>query len=579
MAILSDIFFSDRLIDFGIDQTYGQGITLNTKVTAPQILMLDKIFTPNLRYAVNYNWTNNIQAGDRGRSAGWSGGPSFSLDVNLKPLTEAIWSTTQAPIPAPAPTPTPAPISVDTTKKKESSINHLMKQFGQISFDNISRILFKNTLFDFEKFNFSFSQSNSSQNNGVRGSTGFANIFARAPFFQSSLDENGPKFLYQLGLISDPNGELVLKTKGTFPFFTGYTVPGIRADSANITDAYSQNNQIAMHTSRPLWEGATLQLDWKVGWTYSENRTTNTDSLGYIIPSSMSRMVTGDVGRSYISLPFKFMKTNLDNVNDKYTAMMNADPTRNPAAALSQAFEQGLEAFPWLSKILGSLAPRANWSIHWDGLEKFSILSSFASRISLDHAYTSDYKRRWQMTSVNDPNTGITSMTEATTSQTVTYGFSPLIGVNITFKDFIKGSLSATFRYGTTTSYDLAPSTQDVSQSSTTDMSATGTYSRQGFEIPLFGLSLMNNIDISFTYGYSHNARLLYSFSNFQSGGTPMEGSGRTTLEPRIRYTLSERVTASVYYRYTRLAPDDGGSQIPGSTTNEGGVDVHVLIQ
>ena len=35
-AILSDIFFSDRLIDFGIDQNYGQGITLNTKVTAPQ---------------------------------------------------------------------------------------------------------------------------------------------------------------------------------------------------------------------------------------------------------------------------------------------------------------------------------------------------------------------------------------------------------------------------------------------------------------------------------------------------------------------------------------------------------------
>jgi hypothetical protein len=89
----------------------------------------------------------------------------------------------------------------------------------------------------------------------------------------------------------------------------------------------------------------------------------------------------------------------------------------------------------------------------------------------------------------------------------------------------------------------------------------------------------MNNIDISFSYGYSHNSRLLFDFKDYRSGGMPMEGSGRTTMEPRIRYTLSERVTASVYYRYTRIAPDDGGSQIPGSTTNEGGLDFHVLIQ
>ena len=569
-AILSDIFFSDRLIDFGIDQNYNQGITLNTKVTVPQVLMLDKILLPNLRYSVNYSWTNNIQAGPIGRSAGWSGGPSLTLDVNIKPISEALWSATQASPQIPLP--------IDTTKKsldankKEGSFN-LLKQF-----DQVSRIIFKNTIFDFEKLSFNFTQSNTSQNNGVFGNTGFANIFARAPF-QSSLDENGPKFLYQFGLMSDPNGELIVKTKGTFPFITGNSVPGIRAPNANITDAFSQNNQIAMHTSRPLWDGATIQLDWKVGWTYSENRTSTTDSTGHIIESSISSNISGDMDRSYLSLPFIF-KTNLDNVNNEFNAMkQDAGDTRSTAAKLSQAFEQGLEALPWLSKILGSLAPRANWSIHWDGLENISFLKSFASRISLDHAYTSDYKRRWQMTPTLDPNTNITTIAEATTSQTITYGFSPLIGVNITFKDFIKGNLSATFRYGATTSYDLAPSSQNVTQTSTSDISVTGTFSRQGFEIPFFGVSLMNNIDITFNYGYSHNSSLLFDFNNFQKDGLPMSGSARTTLEPRIRYTLSERVTASVYYRYTRIAPDAGGSQIPGSTTNEGGVDVHVLIQ
>jgi cell surface protein SprA len=146
-AILGDIFFSDRLIDFGVDQNYNQGITFNTKVTAPQLLSLDKILTPNFRYNVNYSWANNIQAGPIGRSAGWSGGPAFSLDINLKPMTDAIWSPggplLQAPIPA-------------DSSKKGTSFN-LSKPF-----DQVSRILFKNTLFDFEKFTFNFTQSNTS---------------------------------------------------------------------------------------------------------------------------------------------------------------------------------------------------------------------------------------------------------------------------------------------------------------------------------------------------------------------------------------------------------------------------------
>jgi hypothetical protein len=616
-AILSDIFFSDRLIDFGIDQDYRQGIAVNTKVKAPQALMLDKIFTPNFRYSVNYNWSNNIQAGDIGRSAGWSGGPAFSLDVNLKPITDAIWSPdhaqsqgatpapaavptsspttgptgtpttgpTGAPTPGPTGTPTTGPTGVPATMPitmpapvdtsiKKSSLN-LLKNF-----DPITRILFKNTLFDFDKFSFSFTQTNMSQNPGVRGNTGFANIFGRAPFFQSSSVENGPNFLYQFGLISDPNGELILKTKRTFPFITGETNPGIRAANASINDQFSQNNQIAIHTSRPLWEGASLQLDWKVGWTYNESRNGTTDSLGYFIKSSITNLVSGNATRSYISLPpvlmFKFFNTTLENVNDKFNAMKNDDNDKRPEAAkLSQAFEQGLEALPWLSKILGPLAPRVNWSIHWDGIENISFLKSFASRISLDHAYTSDYKRDWQMTTTIDPASLMNTSTEQTTSQTVTYGFSPLIGVNITFKELIKGNLNATFRYGTTTSFDLNPSSQNVTETTTSDMSITGTYSRQGFEIPFFGVSLMNNIDITMNYRFSHSTSVLYDFASFQKDGTPLNGLDRTTIEPLIRYTLSERVTASVYYRYTKIV----GMITPGSTTNEGGVDVHVLIQ
>jgi hypothetical protein len=61
--------------------------------------------------------------------------------------------------------------------------------------------------------------------------------------------------------------------------------------------------------------------------------------------------------------------------------------------------------------------------------------------------------------------------------------------------------------------------------------------------------------------------------------GQPLDGSTRTVLEPRIKYVLSSRVTASVYYRLTKIAPDDTGSRIPGSTVNEAGLDIQISIQ
>jgi cell surface protein SprA len=564
--ILSDMFFSDRLIDFGKDLNYGQSINANTKIVVPQVLMLDKIFTPNFRYSVLYNWQNNIQAPQLGRSAGWSSSPSLSLDVNVKPLADKIWSPTSA---TPAPPPAKSPADTGTAKKSMSVSQTL---------DQITRTLFKTPFFDFERINISFTQQNTSQNSGVFGSgNGSGNLFGHVPFLQPSSPGDGPSLLYQLGFASDPNGEVVLGTKGAFPFITGKTNPGIRAPDGSLTDIFSQNNRITVTTSRPLWEGAQIQLNWNLGWSYNQNKSIQTDQNGIVRDSLTVRSVSGDMDRSFMTFPpvlmFKFFKTSLDNVNEKYLALQAADPDNAQSTnqeKLSQAFESGLEALPWLTKLLQGLAPRANWSLHWGGLEKFSLFNSFASQVSLDHAYTSSFRRRWSLQSGGE---------EVTESESVTYGFSPLVGLNITFKPLAKGNLSATVRYSTTQNYDLSPSIQNVMGSSGTDILISGTFSRQGFEIPFFGLSLSNDIDISFNYTLSKTARRLFDFQNYTPDGTPMEGSTRTTIEPRIRYTLSARVTASLYYRFTKLTPDAGGSKIPGSTINEGGLDVHVAIQ
>jgi len=61
--------------------------------------------------------------------------------------------------------------------------------------------------------------------------------------------------------------------------------------------------------------------------------------------------------------------------------------------------------------------------------------------------------------------------------------------------------------------------------------------------------------------------------------GQPREGTLRLTIEPRVKYTISQRVQASLFYRYQRTKPDaEVGSRIPGTTIHEGGLEVRITI-
>jgi cell surface protein SprA len=428
--------------------------------------------------------------------------------------------------------------------------------------------------FDWDRISITFQQTNSIRNSGVLGRPGFLNLFGRVPFFQGSLVENGPSLLYQLGLSSSPHGTVIVKAKPSFPFITGSTVPGVRAARGNLTDVFNQTNNFTTRTSRALWEGARVDLSWTLGWSYNTTRTIQTDSAG--APREVSRTTSGDVNRTFLTFPntfiFKFFKTGVEDVSKRFEELKgNRGDTRGNEVKVIQAFEEGMEAMPISRKLISSLMPRPNWSFRWDGLEKMDLFSGFASRVTLDHAYTSTFRRRWRLSPTG---------AEITESEQVSYGFSPLVGLSITFKPLGKGNLTGTARYGTSTSTDLSPAIQSITETNTTDINISANYSRSGFEFPFFGLSLSNDVDVSFSYGYSKNNRRVFDLKkDFKKEGEPLEGTIRTSLEPRIRYILSARVTASIYYKQTKMKPDAGGSRIPGSTINEGGLDLRIQIQ
>ena len=163
-------------------------------------------------------------------------------------------------------------------------------------------------------------------------------------------------------------------------------------------------------------------------------------------------------------------------------------------------------------------------------------------------------------------------------SQIVDYGFQPLIGISFDFNKFFDGTLQSTIRYSTRSSYSLGASTHNITQAFTRDINITASYLRSGFEIPLFGISLKNDLEISFSYTIGQSSSIIFDLDNWIDSGTPQDGKTNTVIGPKIKYVMSQRVTLSIFYTRTKIEPE-GASRLIPTTTNEAGIDVRISIQ
>jgi cell surface protein SprA len=589
---------------FGRDFSYKQSLDFRLTPKMPTIFELNRYLTFNAGYSSSYSWQNNFQQENLGRAAGYTNRITSSLTIRLKSIFAPLFeSAAQAPAqqvkPQPRQVPTRAggrrsgardtqaetqaqPAVADTTKKPVSDSLGIAKSVpdslraGEV-FDragresltdteedtlavptesifskslNVLKLVAKTILFDYDQISVNFSQSSSLSGGGLLGTgTGFANFWG---FSQS--DENGPSRLFMLGLSNNI---------------------GRRAPLGNLSDNYTHKNDLDFKTSRPLWEGAQIDLNWKVGWGFNKATTLQTDSLGNVSVNSLTS--TGQLDRSFLSFPstslFSFLGTGIKKVNELYDR-----DSDDPNSSLSESFRSGFEAISILGKVpilkdIMKYIPRPNWSFSWSGLEKFSFLS-FAQRITLSHAYTSTYSEGWKVIPDKDRQIDVTEIQ----SQKVDFSFSPLIGVSITMNNFYGGNFQGAFRYNTRSSYSLGVSTRNITESFSNDISLTASYSKSGFELPLFGISLKNDIEVSFSYTSGKNSSVLYEMDRFDEKGKPLEGKTNTTIEPKIRYVMSSRVTLSIFYRRSTIQPE-GASRIPPTKTNEAGVDVRISIQ
>jgi cell surface protein SprA len=585
-SILWDMFVgSGRLINWGQDIRSSQRNQFTFKPSIPDIFGIKRYYDMSFSYSSDYSWSNSLVRGDIGKSAAFSSSTTFSVNVRPKPLFDQLFQTQPATPQQPAAPQTgrgrrteqPGAVT-DTTQRADTSAAQQKKGFDPLdALRTAAVVLVKIPFLDYDNINLTFTQNNSSQNSGVVGRTGFLNYWGRLPFAEPLL-EYGPSRMYQLGLVSDPSGRLTnFHFKGSPPFFGWDVQTGLRAKGGVLVNSYRQTNRFTMKTSRSLWEGARLDMSWSLGWNYNRTQNIVTDTL-IGIPTIQNTIASGGIDRSFMSIPssltFGLVKTGINQVSKIY-GQLRADQgdQRLDEEKLAQAFEEGFESLPLFRALFGKYYPRLNWGFRWDGLEKLKLFQGFVSRLSLDHAYNSTFNLQNQ----DRPGVG----TRLTTGERVEAGFSPLVGLNFTFKELAKGNLGATLRYSTSTGYDLATSARNIVERITQELSFTASYTRRGFEIPFFGLSLNNDIDITMNYSVSKNSRKTYDVSRLDVSvkAIPLDGTTRTVMEPRLRYVLSQRVTATIYYRYTSTKPDASGSRIPGSTINEAGLDVRITIQ
>ncbi|RKY96978.1 MAG: cell surface protein SprA, partial [Ignavibacteriae bacterium] len=540
---------------FGKDYLYQQTFDVRLNPRLPSLWNINRYFTITAGYSVNYRWNNDLRQEVLGRSAGFSSKTSTGLILRWKSLTEPLFGT-------------PGNDDNNQTNNRTRGRNKGLEELGENNIDStganldslvvssdqkppvliraftLLKLAVKAVFFDWDNFTFNFTNNHSLSKSGLLSTgTGFSNFWGLT--FDPS---NGPSRAFMVGLSQDVG-------------------PRASEPNTNIGDVFSDKNTFDFKTSRPLWEGAKIDVSWKVGWGMNKNTTLTRDPDGNLFVSNITS--TGNLNRSFLSLPLPFFDTGIKKVNELY------DPNaEDPRKSLSNAFVEGMETFAWTrtSSLISEVAkymPRANWRISWSGLEKFPIFKAFTERVSLEHSYNSSYTEGWKLTS---------DRKEEIQTQKIDYGFAPLVGLNMTFGQLWGGNFSGNVKYSTRSSFDLGITTTNITESFSKDIGFTASYSKSGFELPLFGVSLKNDIEFTLAYTLTQNSVTRFEMNNFSEEGIPQDGTTRTTIEPRIRYTISSKVTLSIFFKRSTVEPE-GAARIPPTTTNEAGLDVNIIIQ
>lgn len=376
-----------------------------------------------------------------------------------------------------------------------------------------------------DQVSLTFAQTKLNSNSAVQGRPGFGNFWMRL----DSKENLGPSRLYQMGWETDP---------------------GKRVPLLQITDGMNLTNTITLNTFiNPIFpNNLKINFTYKTGIGSLNTLTYNTDSIG-----STGNPINSISNRTITRPSFFISSSNITNDLPLPTSI------ETQAKEISDAFESNIVSFPF-----------PGWTLSLTGIEKFEMFSQIAQSITLESGYSAEYKKLLRNDGINP---------EYVTGQALTSGFTPLIGINFNFKPISEGTFTASFKLSKTDNLNMEPNNAKLTNTATNDVSINASYTKSGFNLPIFGLSLENNLTISFSYTKTKNDPVVYSYQSGIWDQNAQNGSTSTILNPSIQYNLSRSVTLQLFYKYTKIEPTGNNLIITTRTSNEAGLNIRLQIQ
>lgn len=452
---------------------------------------------------------------------------------------------------------------------------------------DIARAVIQKPFFDWNGTRFNFIQTNSSLNRALQGSgSGISNFFAKGIFVPED-DGNGPSRAYQMGLITDPHGRLIINFKPQFPFVEfgvrhGDRAPSPTGRSIDVTDVFTQKNTFELLTSRPLWAGAQLNLSWKTEFTFDQRNTLRIDRDGSYQELYVAK--TGDVSRSFLSIPplFDLSKSGIKRVGEKWIEKSTAAGATTNGQRDSmdielrnklqvESFMEGFETLPLATGKLREYIPRLNYSFSWSGLEKFPLFN-WADRATFRHGFSGNYKRQFRL----NPDDSV----QLTTLQVVTHGFRPLAALELGWDKIWDGRMTANLNYDTQTEWGADYASNRITKRLSTTFSINANFQKEGLKVPFFNINLKNTFGLTFLFSQTISSDVFYQFNTILDNpdGTGNGGLTKTTIEPRFSYDFSQQLTIEGFYRYERTIPAATGVLIPPTRLILAGFDIRLKI-
>ncbi len=528
----------------GRDQSYNQNITFDWR---PKLIEWLDWINLSLNYTAQYTWQNPQPDAVQpiGNATSNTGNFGINATLNIRGLISKLGGSRsgsyyqnpfgQFTAVADSLEQDSASVSLTTVLSSVGSVLKVFTNFDQISIR--------------------YSQTNSARNTGVAGGAGFFNFF---PFNLSQRRDvpPPPTLAYQLGLSSDPGERIRLEPVGN----TVLTFP----------DALSKVTNINAQTTWNLAENFRIDITFQSNWTDNQNRIINS-ATGLVTQDDFSGAQT----LTFVSL-FKDVSSFASQVPRDSVGGFLSDNAR-----LSSAFQRGFETFS-LGRSVGSLLglsdlaqsrfPLPNWRISWTGLENFFFFRDLFASAVLEHSYTATFTKNYTQPTGNE---------QQVLNATINEQLSPLIGLTVQWKF----GMSMTIAYGTSRSFSLLLANNTLDQSTSTSLSIAMNFQKQGLKIPLEfwpfnGAILENTLDLSFNLTLADEERQQITFPAGAQEPRVNQGVGTTrfNFEPRIGYALSSRVSASFFWRYTRITPKASGGQIFESVRQDIGFNFRIGI-